>query len=55
MYKFVQKNLDPLVDVVNVIAETEEGKVLLKKIQQEKQAKVLKHIAEADKEQPDGR
>jgi len=59
IYDYVQKNLDPLLDVVNAIAETEEGEALLKKIrkkiQEEKQAKTLRHIAEADREQPDGR
>jgi hypothetical protein len=50
MYRFVHKNLDPLVDVVNTIADTEEGRALLKRIQQEKQAETLMHKAEADKE-----
>lgn len=50
IYGYVQKNLDPLLDVVNTISETEEGKALLKKIQEEKQAETLMHKAEADKE-----
>jgi integrase len=50
MYTYVHKNLDPLLDVVNTIAETEEGKALLKKIQEEKQAKTLRDIREADNE-----
>jgi len=48
IYAYVHKNLDPLVDVVNAIADTEEGKELLKKIQEEKQAKTLRDIKEAD-------
>jgi site-specific recombinase XerD len=50
IYDYVQKNLDPLVDVVNAIAETDEGRALLKKIQEEKQAKTLRDIREADNE-----
>jgi len=53
IYDYVQKNLDPLVDVVNAIADTEEGRILLKKIQEKKQTKALHDIAEADREQPD--
>jgi site-specific recombinase XerD len=52
IYDYVQKNLDPLLDVVNTIAETEEGKALLKKIQEKREEQLLKHMAEADKEQP---
>jgi len=55
IYDYVQKNLDPLLDVVNAIADTDEGKALLKKIRKEQQEKTLRHISEADKEQPDGR
>jgi integrase/flagellin-specific chaperone FliS len=50
MYTYVHKNLDPLLDVVNDIAKYEEGRVLLKKIQEEKQAKTLHDIREADNE-----
>ena len=53
MYAFVHKNLDPLLDVVNAISETDEGRALLKRIQEEKQSKALRDIAEADREQPD--
>jgi outer membrane murein-binding lipoprotein Lpp len=38
IYAYVHKNLDPLVDVVNAIADTEEGRELIKRINEEKQA-----------------
>jgi integrase len=38
IYAYVHKNLDPLLDVVNAIAETEEGRELIKRINEEKQA-----------------
>jgi integrase len=37
-YAYVHKNLDPLLDVVNAIADTEEGRELIKRINEEKQA-----------------
>jgi septal ring factor EnvC (AmiA/AmiB activator) len=38
IYGYVHKNLDPLLDVVNAIADTEEGRELIKRINEEKQA-----------------
>jgi len=48
MYDFVHKNFDPLVTFVNSIDDD-----LLKKIHEKREEQLLKHMAEADKEQPD--
>jgi hypothetical protein len=37
------------------VADTEEGRALLKKIREDRQEQVLKDIAEADREQPDAK
>jgi integrase len=49
MYTFVHYNLDPVLDLFNEIAATPEGKALIKKIQEEKQAKALRDIQEASR------
>ena len=36
MYKFVNKNLDPLFDVIDEISNTPEGAELIKKLQAKK-------------------
>jgi integrase len=46
MYDFVHKNFDPLVKFVNSIDDD-----LLKKIHEKREEQLLKHMAEADKEQ----
>lgn len=42
MYTFVHYNLDPVLDLFNEITATDEGRALLKKIQEEKQVNILK-------------
>jgi len=53
IHKYVEKNLNPVLDLFNEITDTPEGKALLKKLREEKQAKLLQDIAEADEELPD--
>jgi len=48
MYDFLHKNFDPLMEFVNSIDDE-----LLKKIHEKREEQLLKHMAEADKEQPD--
>ena len=55
VHKYVEKNLDPLLDIVNEVAALPEGQALLKKIREKRQAQALKDLAEADKEQPDAK
>jgi integrase len=51
VHKYVEKNLDLVLGLFNEIAATDEGKALLKKIQEERQEKALTRHRQAEQEE----
>jgi len=51
MYKFVHKNLDPVLDTFNELVDTPEGKEALKKLHEDKLERAYQESLEAENEQ----